>query len=230
MKIKPTNLKVVAGGALIFLVAIVAFSSVIILTGCGEGPISVGEISPLDKTSFFDLPYYPEAFAKTLNVSIDTIMWFESYITTADGGVIVISEDPETDGGAYDAFVVQEESFPYDTTFVLEVIKIVTSDGEMPIVYDFGPDGLVFTECAILLVNAWEDFGKKTEEVCLYWLNEETHLWELQECLPVNDEGLVAFCLEHFTKYGTGEAGSSSGGGSTSNKPDDPGPSDPPSQ
>ncbi|UCE25093.1 MAG: hypothetical protein JSU74_03320 [Candidatus Zixiibacteriota bacterium] len=225
MKIKPTNLIVIAGGALVLFLAVVAFSSVVILTGCGDGPISVGEISPLDRTSFFDLPYDPEAFAKSLNISVDTIMWFESFITTADGGVIVISEDPATDGTAYDAFVVQEESFPYDTTFELEVIKIVTSDGEMPIVYDFGPDGLVFSECAILLVNAWEDFGRKTEEVCLYWLNEETHLWELQECLAVNDEGLVAFCLEHFTKYGTG----SGGGTTTTNKPDNPGPSDPPS-
>jgi hypothetical protein len=202
MKSKPTNLRVMAGGALAFFLAIMAFSSLVMLSGCDGGPLSVEEAQPQDQTSFFDLPFDPEAMAKRVDVDIiiDTIALYENYITVEEGGLIVLGESE-----AADAFVVQPLSFPYDTSFMLEVTKIVTADGEMPIIYDCQPDGLVFTKPAVLLINAWKDFGKNTESVILYWLNEATNMWEVQDTILVDPAGKAPALITHFSKYGTAQ-------------------------
>jgi hypothetical protein len=200
MKSKPTNLRVMAGGTLAFFLALMAFSSLVILTGCNNGPLSVEEVQPQDQTSFFDLPFDPEAMAKRVDVdiTIDTIALYENYITVEEGGLIILGESE-----AADAFVVQPLSFASDTSFVLEVTKLTTADGEMPILYDCEPDGLVFSKPAVLLINAWEDFGKNTESVILYWLNEATNMWEVQDTLAVDATGRAPALISHFSKYGT---------------------------
>jgi len=212
MKSAPTIQKV---GPLVFFLAVTAFSLVFVLTGCDNGPLSLEQADQQDETSFFDLPYNPEAIAKNGNITVDIIVLYENYITVEDGGVVLLgstesAELRDTVDGAdasvlVDAFVVQSFSIPSDTSIVLQVTKIITADGEMPIIFDCGPDGLEFTSPAILVINAWENFGKSTTHVSLYWLNEETNEWELEAEVPVDKlTGGVGFQISHFSKWGAG--------------------------
>ncbi len=213
MKAKSTFVGAITGGTMVFFLAAMIFSAVVILTGCENTPLTTESIDSQDQTSFFDLPYDPDALAKRVDdgITIDTIAFYENYITATDGGVVLLGETESAD-----AFVVQPESFPYDTSFVLEVTKIVDADGQMAIIYDCGPDGLIFTKPAILLINVWADFGKSTSSVCLYWLNETTNKWELQAEAQVDDAGRAAFELDHFSKWGV------DGPPSTSQRPPSP--------
>ena len=203
MKTKSTFDGAITGGTMVFFLAAMIFSAVVILTGCENTPLTTESIDSQDQTSFFDLPYDTEARAKRVDgddddeYTIDTIAFYENYISVTDGGVVLLGETESAD-----AFVVQPESFPYDTSFVLEVTKIVSVDGQMAIVYDCGPDGLTFSKPAILLINVWADFGKSTSSVCLYWLNETTNKWEFQTESNVDDVGQAIFLLDHFSKWG----------------------------
>ena len=204
MKTKSTFVGAITGGTMVFFLAAMIFSAVVILTGCENTPLTTESIDSQDQISFFDLPYDPEAMAKRADdvFTIDTIAFYENFITVTDGGVVLLGETESAD-----AFVVQPESFPYDTSFVLEVTKIVSVDGPMAIIYDCGPDGLTFSKPAILLINAWADFGKPTTSVNLYWLNETTNKWEFQAEAQVDDAGRAAFELDHFSKWGTEDGG-----------------------
>ncbi len=238
MKSAPTIQKV---GPLVFFLAVTAFSLVFVLTGCDKGPLSLEQLQQQDETSFFDLPYNPEAMAKSVDITIDTIVLYENYITVEDGGVVLLgstesAELRDTESGTdaavlVDAFIVQPFSFLYDTSFVLQVTKIITADGDMPIIFDCGPDGLVFTSPAILLINVWENFGKNATGVNLYWLNEETNEWELEAFVPADEvTGQAPILINHFSRYGIDGDGTS--GSSSDGPPDDntrPGDGKPPS-
>ncbi len=204
MKTKSTFVGVITGGTMVFFLAALIFSAVVILTGCENTSLTTDSIVSQDQTSFFDLPYDSETMAKRVDITIDVVKFYENFITVTDGGVVLLGETESAD-----VFVVQPESFAYDTSFVLEVTKIVDAEGEMAVVFDCGPDGLTFTKPAILLVNAWADFGKKTTSVSLYWLNETTDRWEIRAETQVDAiTGQAAFELDHFSKWGT-EGGSS---------------------
>ena len=211
MKTKSAFIGAITGGTMVFFLAAMIFSAVVILTGCENTPLTTdsASIDSGDQGSFFDLPFDEDALAKAsnTNITIDTIAFYENFITVDEGGVVLLGETESSD-----AFVVQPESFLQDTAFVLEVTKIVDAEGEMAVIYDCGPDGLVFTKPAILLVNAWEDFGKKAESVNLYWLNETTNRWELMATSYVDAiSGQVAFELDHFSKWGMDSPPASSG-------------------
>jgi hypothetical protein len=173
-----------------------------LMIGCGDSAL-VSETSSTvdDGTSFFDQPFDESALAKRTDIVLDDIITVEQFLPVDVGGVIIFNE--VDDLTVAEAFIVQPFSFPTDTVFLVQVTKIITDDGEMPIIYDFGPDGLEFTKPALLRVNAWEDFGRKATEVVLYWLNEQTHQWEKQEVVPVDEAGNAVFTLEHFSKYGS---------------------------
>jgi len=223
-------------GPLVFFLAVTAFSLVFVLTGCDNGPLSIDQLEQQEETSFFDRPYNPAAMAKVVDdYEVESIVLYENFITVEDGGVVILgttesAELRDTDGGSDavtsdDVFVVQPFSFLYDTSFTLLVTKIVSSDGsEMPIIFDCSPDGLVFTSPAILLVNVWENFGKKASGINVYWHNEETYEWEFQGYVAADEvTGQAPILINHFSKYGIDGTPTSGAGGSKGDDPTKPG-------
>lgn len=218
-------------GPLVFFLAITAFSLVFVLTGCDNGPLSIDQAEPQDETSFFDQPYDPDAIAKGGLLDVESSFLYEGYATVEDGGVVLLGstdavERLDTDYSGtdaselVDAFVVQPLSISVNTTIVVQVTTIIADDGEVSIVFDCSPDGLVFTSPAILLLNAWENFGKNATHVNLYWLNEETNEWQLEAEAPVDElTGQVAFQIHHFSGYGAGMSSDPKGGGGGTTTP-----------
>jgi len=216
-------------GPLIFFLALTAFSLVFVLTGCDSGPLSLEQLDQQEETGFFDLPYNPEAMAKSDQFTVDTVESYQSLITVEEGGVVILSStesvelrtyDDGTDSDALvDVFVVQPYSIATDEFLVLEVTKIVTYDGEMPIIFDCSPDGLVFSNPAILLINVWENFGKTATGINLYWLDEETGEWVFEAQIDADPvTGQAPALIHHFSKYGIeGDQPTSKGGGPPTN-------------
>lgn len=234
MKNKPALSKLLTGGLTLFFLAAVVFSFGIFLTGCDNNVTSLEDINTQEEVNFFDLPYDPVELAKRTDVEVNEVLTYTAFISAVDGGVILLDEleAAETFDGierldavnessqTLDAFVIQPNSFESDSWFVFQITKMVTVDGDMPMVFDCEPDGLVFSKPAILLINAFEDFGKKTEAVQFYYYNETTHKWELLDEQQPDSNGLVAFNVYHFSRYGM------EGSGGTGNPPpgkgDDP--------
>jgi hypothetical protein len=205
---------------LVAALAIVGLFSSVILQSCGNTLDSPEQALSQEGTSFFDQPFYDDDLAKRTDISVEETFVVSEVISAANGGVLLLgaaegvsSEETEsTNADLSEAFIILPSSFPYDTAFQIQVTKISTVDDESPIVYDFGPDGLVFSRPAILRVNAFADFGKNVTSVYLYWLNESTNSWEIQSEVPVDlTTGLAYFEIYHFSKYGTGAVPTSSG-------------------
>lgn len=178
----------------------------IILSGCSDNGFVINNDSSDDYVSFFDQPYYPDAVAKPTGITDASFKYVEKRLAAEQGGVIALNEDENLE-----AFVVLPVSFLNDTTFTVSVTRLVTEDGEMPIIYEFGPDGLVFSKAAVLRLNATELFGKNVSSVVSYWLNENTNLWEFDEVLEVDDSGAIYKSIPHFSAYGL--AGAKGAGG-----------------
>ncbi|MEW6411323.1 MAG: hypothetical protein AB1483_02490 [Candidatus Zixiibacteriota bacterium] len=206
---------------LVTALALSGLFALVILQSCDNSLDYGEEALSQDATSFFDQPFYDDALAKRTDIVIDETFTVSSLISAADGGVVLLDvvdavSSLEFDGvestervsaDLAEAFIIMPLSFAYDTVFQIQVTKIVTADEETPVIYDFGPDGLVFSRPAVLRINAFENFGKNTLSVCLYWLNEASNAWELEEEVPVDpNTGLAYFEIDHFSKYGTGSS------------------------
>lgn len=216
MKNKPALLKLLTGGSMLFFLAAVVFTFGAALTGCDTNVTSVEDVDTQEEVNFFDLPYDPVELAKRTDIQVTEVTVFTAFISASDGGVILLDEPEavETFDGierldavnesteTVDAFVIQPLSFLNDTSFTFEITKMVTVDGDVPVTYDCEPDGLVFSKPAILLINAVNAFGQKTELVNFYYYDETNRAWELLEQQEPNSDGLVAFTVGHFSRYG----------------------------
>ncbi len=226
MKIRPTPSKMLTLGALALFLATLALSFGSVLTGCNSNTGSLQGITDQDDVDFFELSYDPVELAKR-NVTVDAVDTFEALITVAEGGVILLVEPDVVTGvealetldgvntstETCDAFIIQPFSITDNTLIRFEVTKYVTTDGDVPIIFDCHPDGLVFSIPAILLINAWEDFGKKTQSVCFYYLNEVTNKWELLEEVAVVNGLAATDKIAHFSRYGVGKGGTAAAPG-----------------
>jgi len=175
---------------------------VLIVAGCSDnGLILDNNNSSEDNVSFFDLPYDTGALAKRSDIAVSESTFIQKRLKASEGGVIPLGPDETVE-----AFVVIQDSFEADTTFEITVTKILTTDGEMPIIFDFGPDGLQFSRPAVLRLNLFELFGKNTTSMELYWLDEETNEWEFMETLDADSQGFVYGTIPHFST-GAGQPG-----------------------
>jgi len=176
------------------------------VAGCSDNGLILDNSSSDDYVSFFDLPYDASALAKRSDIAISESAVVQKRIMAGEGGVIPLGPDENVE-----AFVVVANSIEEDTTITITVTKILTTDGEMPIVFDFGPDGLQFSRPAVLRLNLFELFGENTASMNFYWLNEETNEWELEATLDADSDGFAYGSVEHFSKA-AGEAVPQSGG------------------
>ena len=177
-------------------------SLAIIFAGCSDNGLVYNSSPDDDQVSFFDQPFYDDALAKRADIVDVDINSVESSLKAALGGVIALGQDEDNE-----AFVVMPGSFPADTTFTVEISKIVTANGESLVVYEFGPDGLQFSRSAVLRLNLAELFGKSVKAMELYWLNEEINEWEFQGVFQADEQQVACASIKHFSSYGIGASG-----------------------
>ncbi len=191
------------------LVVIGGFALGLILAGCSDNGLVFEVTDSDDRVSFFDQPYYDDALAKRTDIADFEVSFTQKRLLASQGGVIPLDLDENEE-----AFVVLPCSFVEDTTFTVEVTKLVTDDGETVIVYEFGPDGLQFARPAVLRLDLGVLFGKNVNSVEFAWLDEETHMWGDPVTYEGDSDQIACIPVGHFSKSaaksGNGDAGTTS--------------------
>jgi hypothetical protein len=176
------------------LVVILALVVIFGLPGCSDKPLDVN--TSQEDISFFDLPFDDNALAKGRPVSYDAVYRTEDYLTVEDGGLIEINSHD----GAF-TFVVEPYSFPEDTRFTVAVYIVEDTPEKTTIVYEFGPDGLVFTEPAHLILNADVVAAMGAQSTDFFYLSGNK--WIYQGTYFRDKDNQFVIPIEHFSKYGT---------------------------
>ena len=147
------------------------------------------------------MPFDETSLAKAAddpNIDLDVITDNELF-SAIDGGTLVVG----TTGNLHE-LVVAPLSLTVDTVITVEVTKIDTKNREQcQVIYDFQPDGLVFSTPATLRVNVARVLGKKATCANLYYLNENTGRWEFQGTYCADPlTGFAEMPVPHFSKWG----------------------------
>lgn len=167
----------------------------LVLSGCSSNELVVTEVNQ-DYVSFFDQPYFPDAVAKRTDFTSASYRYVTSRLEASLGGVMALNDNVDIE-----AFVVMPVSFPADTTFTVTITKLVTADGEEPIIYDFGPDGLQFSKPAVLRLNVAQLYGPDVSSISFYYLNEKNGMWVYLESYAADDGGYAYAPVDHFSNY-----------------------------
>lgn len=128
--------------------------------------------------------------------SLKSIETYDSeYIEVSKGGEI------EVERGEYiHNFVVAANSIPQDTLITIRTENEEILGKEM-ILFEFGPDGLEFSESAVLRVNMAELApGTEMAKANLYYFDPEEDGWINVETVDVVDN-IAEFHVDHFSKY-----------------------------
>jgi hypothetical protein len=182
---------------LTYFLALSGVSLGLILAGCSDNGIVFNQTSySEDPVSFWELPFQTDALAKRADIAEVESRYVVLPLQASLGGVIPLGDD-----ASVEAFVVLPNSFPSDTIFTVEVSKVVTTNGEELVIYEFGPDGLQFSRPAVLRLNLAELFGKNVTAIDLFWLNEETDSWEYSETSNAVDQ-IACASVWHFSSLG----------------------------
>lgn len=124
------------------------------------------------------------------------------FYTVVNGSTAVIGPGGGTlnisfDDGAGATFAVPPLSLKRDVLITAQPSVVQAAAGPM-YVFDFSPDGLRFLRPAILTLDA--DFVPG-QPVKLYWLNERTGKWQVENIGIPDSDGKVKFQIFHFSKY-----------------------------
>lgn len=171
-------------------------ASVFLLSGCGETPMSqVVPDAGLEALEHVDHTYGdvfaedPGASAKLLSNLLRDV---DLLLTGEDGGLLSVDLGSKKATLDIPAGAVNEP-----VLIVMDAVQVPGLFGETTL-FDFGPDGLVFSSPATLTLETNKSNGSALR---LYWWNPDGLRWELQESATVGD-GKVSFTIHHFSKYG----------------------------
>ena len=114
-------------------------------------------------------------------------------ISAEDGGKIEIIHNTYVH-----EFTVAPASITSDTEISVKTTS-ETVAGKNAIVFDFGPEGLVFGDAAILNFKM-DELNLHANTAYLYYYDTKVKKWILQESASVN-LGEVEFEIYHFSKY-----------------------------
>jgi len=136
----------------------------------------------------------PEFLTKPIvNGVLSTVAVVEKVISAEDGGLILISRD------AYQhSFAVQPNAILADARISVKSTKEKVN-GVTAIVFEFGPDGLVFSQAANLNFQMSE-LNSRAVSAKLYYYDPSAGGWVLQANRSVVS-GHVNFDIYHFSKY-----------------------------
>ncbi len=116
-----------------------------------------------------------------------------AYIEADDGGVIEIARESYVHEFIVDAGAINENT---EITVKSWCDKIGVQD---VIVFEFGPDGLVFSKAAHLRFEMAE-LNERAASAKLHYYDPVKEKWILQESAQV-DNGVAEFPIYHFSKY-----------------------------
>lgn len=164
------------------------FAAILVISACSTN-------SPLDS----NLPQTASAdkFISYSGGSQVTSTYDSALIEKDDGGVIDIVSGPYEH-----QFVVQAGALDQDTQIWVKTYKD-TVLGKSVLVFEFGPDGLVFKEASNLLVDMGE-INSRASSAKLYYFDPSAGRWVYLSSSPVVD-GVAAFDINHFSKYAIGD-------------------------
>lgn len=176
--------------------ALMATISVLYLVqGCGTAPVA--PMSTADGLAALgdadsQLGDRPIAQAKVVGSIVSAI---DEVVVGASGGTIELLL-----GSATSTLSVPRGALEENVLITAAAVQLMTPFGKVTI-YDFGPDGLVFSNAATLTLAT--DKAKGTS-LSLYWYNPTTGAWEWQQTSQVGGDGKIQFAIWHFSKYGIG--------------------------
>ena len=172
-------------------ILLVACVALLMFAGCSKNTAGPDEQTPPDgKLSYL----YDTGRADDVQTGPSPLEITEATVSEVVGllgGTIEVVVD-----GAQTNFTVPAGAVVRPVNISLEVTKYDTPLGALYI-YDCGPDGTKFKTPAKLS----QPMPAGQEYAFLYYFNEETGRWELQEFVKVKD-GVATFSIKHFSKYG----------------------------
>jgi len=175
---------------------VVAILLVFFAVGCSSDSVGTNTENTVSG-SYFNQPYVDPS--ELLNSSGDptdiVVLTGQGWVSRWFGGEVVVDNR---------RFVFESPSYsvPYSTMIDVKVEKFTYDDGEIVILFDFGPDGLEFNSPATVRVRKTE-FEGSVDYVSFYYLNPDTYTWELQTVALADDDGeYVEMPVYHFSKYG----------------------------
>ncbi len=157
-----------------------------------------------------DLPNKPQTGHSSLvelesimaGPSVDVLNEFDqpavenNNVTVISGGTISIPVDANSSA----EFNVPPRAVGSDVTITIDVTRHITRDGERALIFEFGPDGLIFSKSAILTIDAGAFIDSTVNSVAWYYYNPETGKLELQDVYDVKN-GKVEISVDHFSRY-----------------------------
>lgn len=164
-----------------YLWVVVALAAVVVMAGCSNQSILApdnGQDTSLNRC----LPVVPMAETEVSQL-----------VSASDGGVISISQD-----GYNHAFVVAEGGLDEDA-FITANVESGYINGQKAVVFQFGPDGLVFKSASKLEFDMGA-VNPKASSAYLYYFDESVGKWVIQSAQRV-DKGVAIFDIYHFSKY-----------------------------
>lgn len=165
--------------------------AVAMIVGCSTNSTSYDDQIPVDdKLSFLEESTNGEGANASLGL-FELLNEAAIKVVGVVGGSVNLSV-----GGTRVRFEVPAGALTIPTPISLNVTKLGTPEGDL-FVYDCGPDGTQFRVDARL--SQQMPVGRKY--AYLYYFNEETSKWELQEVVNVTG-GFATFKIKHFSKYG----------------------------
>lgn len=168
-----------------------AVSLALFVFGCSSSPTVPNDPNPPDnKLEYLTDSEFGEDQAKSPGL-FEVVEVATSEVVGILGGVVEVEVD-----GEKAEFKVPSGALKRPVVISLDVTKRETPLGAV-YVYDCGPDGTVFSTPAELS----QPMPEGRDFAILYYFNESTRMWELQEVVKVKD-GVAKFKIKHFSKYG----------------------------
>lgn len=168
---------------------IVLSIALLMFVGCSSNAVKYTDNTTDDK-----FEYFFDATQRDQNQAGPAL--FELTETVVSEVVGVVGGTVEVAGETGADFIVPVGALLTPVEITLEVTKIQTPLGPI-YVYDCGPDGTKFKVPAKLQ----QPITSGQAYAFLYYFNESTGRWELQEIVKVKD-GVATFNIKHFSKYG----------------------------
>jgi len=196
-KIKKTK----AGDYRLWLLAGLIFAGLILFSGCGQEPAGTQPTEFEQQDIDLDLAAKLISWGENDNglncrVSADSII-------AEKGGSIRLGW-----GGPFNRLIVKPNSISKDTYIQISTCfeKGNFHRRDHVVEFDFQPDGLVFDEPALLVlnarvVNALSTRSARDKTVKLYYYNPDNGEWEFDQEARIY-RGKVVFRIDHFSKFG----------------------------
>jgi hypothetical protein len=163
------------------LLSLALFSAIVVVTGCSSNAPS----SPM--------AYSTSELTKRLPENLD-IVEVSKLVSPAVTDTIKIIKKI-----SIDKFIVPAGALSTAKTISIKATKDKAISGADRLVFEFGPEGLVFNSAAHLNVDMAQ-LDSAATSASLYYFDPNVNSWVLQ-CTVAVDHGRVDFSVYHFSKY-----------------------------